>query len=570
MKSRKALVAEVKRLEQSAKELERNLDKLNARRNRILHTFKSSLIFQMEEYLKRVLTHLKALDGKGRLPLVFNDLFDPFVVSRGEYTYVNDRIGDCEIIKSAYHLFLDEQSDRVMVCFNTTIRDSNWKDERENVPFAECADWLCGTYDGDPEDREMLMVQILDLLDELRDQDYNESELPGCCLAIGIAGAREFSTGALLLDDRYDSIGNLVFRKGINRIKARQYAGCDRVEVIHIPEGVTEIEDGAFRGCSSLRWLDLPQSLIRIGDNAFEGCKKLQKVVFPKGLLSIGANAFKECQSFKCINLPDSLEVLGSNAFSGVEPCYVSHGLIRIDPMNIGIDEETVLIDRNVGFESEDEDALGDFLSKAKDERANQSYFAIPEGITRMLRFDLSKMVCFFQMPLEVLIPDSMTNISMKIGGPEMITRISVSPDNPKYNSMGDCNAVIEKETNTLIWGCANTIIPNTVKAIGDSAFDRCEGLTSISIPEGVTTIGESAFASCEYLGKVHFPDSLKEIGEDAFLDCISLKDIVIPDSVTTIGEDAFGEITIRTVSIPKGLDISGTGLDKADQIIER
>ena len=63
------------------------------------------------------------------------------------------------------------------------------------------------------------------------------------------------------------------------------------------------------------------------------------------------------------------------------------------------------------------------------------------------------------------------------------------------------------------------------------------------------------------------FPDGAETL---AFLDCFGLQDIVIPDSVTKIGVDAFGEITIRTLSIPKGLDISGTGLEYADKIIER
>ena len=97
-----------------------------------------------------------------------------------------------------------------------------------------------------------------------------------------------------------------------------------------------------------------------------------------------------------------------------------------------------------------------------------------------------------------------------------------------------------------------------------------CEGLTGISIPDGVTTIDERAFAGCPYLGKVNFPNSLTNIDELAFVDCFNLKDIVIPDNVTKIGEDAFGEITILTLSVPKGLDISGTGLEYADKIIER
>ena len=279
--------------------------------------------------------------------------------------------------------------------------------------------------------------------------------------------------------------------------------------------------------------------------------------------------AFSDCHSLKCINLPDNLSYLGSNAFSGVEPCFISHGPLRIERDKIGVDKGTVVIDRTVGIQSEDNDSFGDFLAKAEPERWNQSYFAIPEGITGIELSDMS-LIYGFDKPMEILVPSSATDFYFKYGPARLITRISVSPDNPKYDSREDCNAVIEKETNSLIWGCANTIIPDTVIAVGDRAFDDCKGLTSISIPNGVTTIGERAFAGCENLIKVHFPDSLTEIGNGAFLDCFSLQEIVIPDNVTKIGEDAFGEITILTLSVPKGLDISGTGLEEADKIIER
>ena len=46
------------------------------------------------------------------------------------------------------------------------------------------------------------------------------------------------------------------------------------------------------------------------------------------------------------------------------------------------------------------------------------------------------------------------------------------------YDSRDNCNAIIEKETNTLIQGCKNTKIPSGVTEIGRYAFDGCSGLT--------------------------------------------------------------------------------------------
>ena len=438
------------------------------------------------------------------------------------------------------------------------VKDNGWYSESkklEKVPFAECAEWPYLKKDGT---KGMLLDSIIERADSRRSS-----------LAFALPGPREFSTGAYTDDGRYDKTGNLTFKEGITRIEPHCFEGCDKVEVVRIPDGVTEIGESAFCGCAHLRSVYLPQGLVRIGDHAFDDCGMLQKIIFPKGLQSIGDMAFSECHSLKCINLPDSLEYLGNNAFFGVEPCYVSHGPLRIEPEKIGLEDGAVVIDRTVISRSEIKYSLEDFLDKARKERVNQSYFAIPEGITELCVLDLDPAL-YFEKPLDVLLPNSLVNVSFQYYGEQMITRLSTLPDNPKYDSRGDCNAVIETETDTLVWGCANTIIPNTAKVIGDCAFYSCKGLTDLNIPEGVKTIGEDAFTGCPYLRKVNFPNSLTEIGYSAFCDCFNLKDIVIPDNVTKIGEYAFGEIAIKTVSIPKGLDISGTGLEFADKIIER
>ena len=55
-----------------------------------------------------------------------------------------------------------------------------------------------------------------------------------------------------------------------------------------------------------------------------------------------------------------------------------------------------------------------------------------------------------------------------------------------------------------MIKGCQNTIIPNTVKAIGDGAFQGSV-ITSITIPDSVTSIGSGVFAGCSGLTTVNY-----------------------------------------------------------------
>jgi hypothetical protein len=135
---------------------------------------------------------------------------------------------------------------------------------------------------------------------------------------------------------------------------------------------------------------------------------------------------------------------------------------------------------------------------------------------------------------------------------------IKVNIGNPKYDSRNDCNAIIETETNTLIAGCANTIIPDSVTGIGNDAFSGCT-FKSLIIPNKVTSIGEDAFSLCN-IENICIPNSVTTIGAGAFADCDSLFSIEIPNSVTTIGKAAFEGSALKSIVIPESVIHIGEG----------
>ena len=123
------------------------------------------------------------------------------------------------------------------------------------------------------------------------------------------------------------------------------------------------------------------------------------------------------------------------------------------------------------------------------------------------------------------------------------------------YDSREDCNAIIETKTNTLIAGCMNSVIPNSVTSIGSDAFFGCEGLTSIEIPNSVTNIGLEAFSDCTGLTSIEIPNSVTNIGDAAFSGCTGLTSIEIPNSVTDIGDEAFADCTgLTSIEIPNSV----------------
>ena len=144
---------------------------------------------------------------------------------------------------------------------------------------------------------------------------------------------------------------------------------------------------------------------------------------------------------------------------------------------------------------------------------------------------------------------------------------IIVDPENPNYDSRNDCNAIIATNTNELVTGCKNTVIPNTVTAIGNNAFKGITGMTSMMIPESVETIGNNAFALCfDLTGDLVIPNSVTHIGESAFFQCEGLDGkLIIGESVSYIGDMAFRKCshiseTVSLAVIPPALgnDLGG------------
>lgn len=165
---------------------------------------------------------------------------------------------------------------------------------------------------------------------------------------------------------------------------------------------------------------------------------------------------------------------------------------------------------------------------------------------------------------------------------------ISVEEGNPVFDSRDNCNAIIETATNTLRVGCRKTIIPNSVRAIGRTAFSGKDGMRSITIPEGVTSIEDYAFWADNDLISVNIPKSVVNFGISPFGGCAKITSFTIdsenpiydsrdncngiietatntliqgfanttiPEGVTTIGERALTmQEFLTSIEIPKSV----------------
>ncbi len=160
-----------------------------------------------------------------------------------------------------------------------------------------------------------------------------------------------------------------------------------------------------------------------------------------------------------------------------------------------------------------------------------------------------------------IKIPSSVSKIYEDFLLGSGVSHIVVDGKNQFYDSRGNCNAIIEKSTNTLFVGCENTIIPNDVVSIRAAFYGR-HVPTSVYIPSSVTSM-EYAFLSCEGIETIKVDSNNKyydsrdncnaiiETSTDKLiLGCAST---IIPNSVKSIARLAFNQ-TPSSIEIPSSV----------------
>ena len=362
---------------------------------------------------------------------------------------------------------------------------------------------------------------------------------------------------------------SIEIKDGTIGIGYHAFKGCSGLTSITIPESVTEIGGGAFDGCSGLISITIPESVTKIGGCTFRGCSGLTSITIPEGVTEIEGWAFYDCSGLVSMTVPESVKEIGSWAFAGCS------GLTSI-----------IVSENNPIYDSRN-NCNAIIETKSNTLIAGCSTTIIPESVTKI------EAAAFRSCSglLSITIPENVTEIAgSAFCNCSGLSSIIVAVNNAIYDSRNNCSAIIESKSNTLIVGCATTIIPESVTKIGDWAFHGRSGLTSIIIPKSVTEIGRrwNAFSGCSGLKSIIvaennaiydsrndcsaiietnsntliagcsttiIPESVTKIGTWAFSGHSGLTSIIIPKSVTEIGWSAFwGCSNLTSVTIPESV----------------
>ena len=291
-----------------------------------------------------------------------------------------------------------------------------------------------------------------------------------------------------------NQVKEFVLGESVTAVGQYAFAACSRLTNVTIGDNVTTIGKGSFSGNPYLTSLIIGASVTLIGENAFEGCYGLTSITIPNSVTTIGNNAFSSC-GLTSLSVPNSVTTIGNEAFAKCGD---------MASVNIGNSVTTI------------GDYAFCYCSSITSVTIPSSVSTIGEGAFKDCHGLTS-----------IVIPNSVKNIGeCVLAWCPGLTSIVVEKGNDLYDSREDCNAIIETATNTLIAGCQNTVIPNSVTAIGNKVFWGFSNITSFTIPNSVKDIGIYAFCYCTNLTSVTIGSSVTTIEDGAFGACNNLTNV--------------------------------------------
>ena len=335
-------------------------------------------------------------------------------------------------------------------------------------------------------------------------------------VAVTKKGDNVVYSGDIVIPEKISLIGMLF---DVISIDSQAFKDCNGLTSITIPNSVTSIGQYAFWNCSKLSSITLPGSISSIEMGMFENCFNLTSITIPNSVTSIESSAFTGCSKLTSVTIPNSVMSIGKEAFewcSNLTSMIVESNNVYYDSRNncnaiIETSTNTLIAGCNNTIIPNSVASIG---NNAFFGCSGLTSISIPNSVTSIGDYAFSHCLGL----TSISIPNSVTSIgSRAFSSCSGLTSIMVEESNSIYDSRDNCNAIIETATNTLIAGCKNTIIPNSVASIGNNAFFGCSGLTSISIPNSVTSIGDYAFYYCKGPTSVTIPNSVISIGERTF-----------------------------------------------------
>ena len=347
-----------------------------------------------------------------------------------------------------------------------------------------------------------------------------------------------------------EQIENVVISEEITTIGEWMFSSCRSLISITILNNVTTIGEGAFSGCSSLTSITIPNNVTTIGEEAFKYCTSLTSIIIPENVTVIDELAFFGCSKLTSLHIPESVKEIGKRAFAGCPKLST----ITVDEKN----EHFKSVD-NILFTKDGTKLI--CYAPAKTETS----CVITDGVVVIA--DCAFWGCSHLESIRI--PDSVTTIEYSASDINFLIKRLNSPETVKAIGKGAfqrCSSLTSGTIGSITWKLIKETGEITFTGEGKmKSFDSYpwdgikDSIKKVTISEGITAIGKSAFSECSSLTSITIPNSVTTIGKYAFYECSSLTSITIPSSVMTIEGSAFFRCSsLKSVVIPNSVTTVG------------
>ena len=348
-------------------------------------------------------------------------------------------------------------------------------------------------------------------------------------LSIPFVGTTRGNTGAIAA-----TLGTMFGQNSGNGISATvQYYSAsasasfyisNKLRTLYITDE-TVIGYGAIMNVSSLTKVVLNDGITAIHDRAFEGCTGLTSMEFPISVETVGGRVFDRCSGLESLVIP----FVGSSV------------------------NDTSSLSNEFGRWF----GTTSFAGSTAITQKSATYY-VPTGLTHVEITNAKYLndYAFYQY--------------------ELLETILITSD--QLQTIG----------NSCFYGCTKITeieIPSTVTTIGDSAFENCINLMTVTNYEGITALGNKMFKGCTALENFEIKNNITSIGNSCFEDCVSLgiSEVILPvwdseteewipgiptpnykptiqlNQVVSIGSMAFkGCTSLETITIPSSVNAIG------------
>jgi hypothetical protein len=292
----------------------------------------------------------------------------------------------------------------------------------------------------------------------------------------------------------------------------------EEIRDLVIPDDVTYIGDYAFRGCTNITSVTMGENVTKIGTSAFYGCKNCASITIGENVTSIGSWAFYGCSAMTSLtSLPRKVPSTTSNSFDSA------------------IKDQAILYVPSAALEAYSSKApWSDFYDiVALNIPKHQLAYYVDDALYKSFTLEEGEYITPEPAPEKEgytfsgwsEIPERMPKHDVTVTGSFTLTSEQLALDGIQYT-------LWVKEKTAEIVGfdvtdgfTGQVSIPSTVTKdgtsfdvtrIGDSAFSKCENLTSVTIPESISFIGESAFSGC-MLENIFVKNTATHLNERSF-----------------------------------------------------